>query len=217
MKLFGRLLGSAIIGMALATGAATLHGQEAPAVPATVHADAAPKHGEAKEGNPLMEETTNVASYVFTVLVFLVLLTVLRFTAWKPILAALKSREVAIREGLEAAARARDEAARTTRDLEGKIAEAQRVGAQALAQAKQDAVQVAITIKAQAEAEAAALKDRTLRDIEAAKQQAVLEINLHAAELGTSIARKILQRNVTAEDQERLVAESLAQLQAKKN
>ena len=52
-----------------------------------------------------------------------------------------------------------------------------------------------------AEAESAALKDRTLREIEAAKQQAVTEINNHAAELGTAVARKILQRNVTADDQ----------------
>ncbi len=50
-----------------------------------------------------------------------------------------------------------------------------------------------------AEAEATALKERTLREIEGAKQQALTEINNHAAELGTAVGkRKILQRNVTA-------------------
>jgi F-type H+-transporting ATPase subunit b len=85
-----------------------------------------------------------------------------------------------------------------------------------LAQAKLDAVKVADTIRAQAEAESTALKDRTVREIDAAKQQALSEINIHAAALGTAVARKILQRDVTADDQQRLVDESLAEL-AKKN
>ena len=48
------------------------------------------------------------------------------------------------------------------------------------------------------------------------KSVAQVEDNAHAAELGTSIARKILQRNVTADDQQSLVDESLAEM-AKKN
>ena len=87
---------------------------------------------------------------------------------------------------------------------------------QQLNQAKADALKVADTIRAQAESESAALKDRTLREIEAAKLQAVSEINTHAAELGTAVARKILQRSVTVDDQQRLVDESLAEL-AKNN
>jgi len=170
------------------------------------------KAGEQASGNPLLDEAKNVSSYVFTVLVFLVLLVILRFAAWKPILQALKDRERSIREGLEAAAKARTDAEKTTRDLEAKIAEAQRAGAQALAQAKQDAQKLADSIRAQAEAESVALKDRATRDIAAAKEQAIAEINAHAAEIGTAVARKILQRDVRVEDQQRLVDESLAQL-----
>jgi F-type H+-transporting ATPase subunit b len=96
------------------------------------------------------------------------------------------------------------------------MADVQREASQALAQAKADAVKLADTIRAQAEAESAALKDRTLREIDAAKQQALTEINTHAADLGTAVARKILQRDVTVNDQQRLVDESLAEL-AKKN
>ena len=128
----------------------------------------------------------------------------------------LKGREKAIRDSIEAAKRAKEDAERTTKELEAKMAEVQRQAAQQLQQAKADAVKIADTIRAQAETESAALKDRTLREIDAAKQQALSEINTHAAELGTAVARKILQRNVTADDQQRLVEESLADL-AKKN
>ena len=148
----------------------------------------------------------------FTIAIFVALVLVLRLTAWKPILQGLKAREESIRNSIEAAAKAKADAERTTKELEAKMNEVQRQAAVALQQAKADAQKLAEGIKAQAEAESNALKDRTLRDIEAAKVQALTEINAHAAELGVAVARKILQRNITAEDHGRLVEESLAQL-----
>jgi F-type H+-transporting ATPase subunit b len=158
----------------------------------------------------------DLGTLLVTIVIFVCLFIVLRATAWKPILTGLKAREAAIRDSIEAAAKAKADAEKTTRDLEAKMAEFQRQAAQQLQQAKADAQKVADTIRQQAEAESAALKDRTLREIDGAKQQALSEINTHAAELGTAVARKILKRNVTADDQQRLVDESLAEL-AKKN
>jgi F-type H+-transporting ATPase subunit b len=167
--------------------------------------------------DPVKSETEGaMGTLLVTVVIFVCLFLVLRKTAWKPIMDGLKSREQAIRDSIEAAKRAKEEAEKTMRELEARMAEAQRQSAQQLQQAKADALKVAESIRAQAEAEATALKDRTLRDIDAAKQQAVAEINTHAAELGTAVARKILKRNVTVEDQQRLVDESLAEL-AKSN
>lgn len=165
--------------------------------------------------DPAAEEI-HLGTFVVTVVIFVVLLVILRFTAWKPIMKGLQDREHAIRASIEAAKKAKDDADRTTRELEAKMSEVQRQAAQQLAQAKADAQKVADSIRAQAETESAALKERTLREIDAAKQQAVTEINGHAAELGTAVARKILQRNVTAEDQQKLVEESLNEM-AKKN
>lgn len=228
MKLFGRIMAGGVLGLALLLGSQSVFAQEPGAAPAEAGkaVESTPAHvvaagekeaaGE-KKGDPLMEETQNISSYVFTILVFLVLLVILRVTAWKPILQGLKSREESIRDSIAAASKARDEAARTALELESRIAEAQRQGAHALVQAKADALKLADGIRAQAETESAALKERALRDIEAAKQQAIAEINGHAADLGTAIARKILQRNVTVDDQQRLVDESLAQFQAGKN
>jgi len=154
----------------------------------------------------------NPGEAFFTVLVFVGLLVILRFTAWKPILSALKGREEAIRESIEAAGKAKAQAERTTHELEARISEAQKQAASQIVQAKADATKVADGIKKQAEVEVTQLKDRTVRDIEAAKQQALAEINAHAAELGIAIARKILQRQITVDDQGRLVDEALTQL-----
>jgi len=189
--------------------------QTKPETPAAVvEKTEAVKEGEKKEEGGLLDIELGTA--LFTILIFLGLLVILRFAAWKPIMQGLKSRETAIRDSIEAAAKAKSDAEKTTRDLEAKMVEAQKLAANQLAQAKADAQKVADTIRAQAETESAALKDRTLREIEAAKQQAVSEINGHAAELGTAIARRILQRQVTVDDQQKLVDQSLVEL-AKKN
>ena len=191
------------------TGAAV--GHEATSAAAT-HGDKAKGHGEA-EGDPAGELVKlNPVGAIFTIAVFVVLVIVLRLTAWKPILSGLKSREDAIRNSIEAAAKAKADTERTTRELEAKMAEVQREGAKQLQQAKADAQKLADGIRAQAEAESAAMKERTLRDIEAAKQQALAEINGHAADLGVAVARKILQREVNVTDHARLVEESLAEL-----
>jgi len=171
---------------------------------------------EAEGATPIDKELKGaVGTAVVTILIFLCLFIVLRAVAWKPILKGLQARETAIRDSVEAAAKARAEAERMTKELESRIAEAQKQGQQQLMQAKADAQKLAEQIREKAEAEAAALRDRALRDIDGAKQQALAEINSHAAELGTAIARKILQRSVTVEDQGRLVEESLAELAAK--
>jgi len=157
----------------------------------------------------------NLGTAVFTLLIFGVLVVILRLTAWKPIISGLKSRENAIRESIEAAARAKAEADRATKELEAKMSEARAQAATELAQAKADAQKLAENIRKQAETESAAMKDRALREIEAAKTQALGEINAHAADIGTAVAKKILQRNVTVDDQQRLVEDSLREMAAK--
>ena len=158
----------------------------------------------------------DIGAAAVSVVVFFLLLVILGKFAWKPILAGLKSREQTIRDAVEAAAKAKIDAERAAKDLEARISEVQRQAAQQLAQAKADAQKLADSIKAQAETESIALKDRALKDIEAAKGQALAEINTYAADLGLAVARRILQRNVTVDDQTRLVEESLAEI-ARKN
>jgi F-type H+-transporting ATPase subunit b len=226
LKTFG-MAGLALAGMLAFSGEVRAQGAPSSTAPAAEvagveattkagHAAVSEKKGEPEEKEDVIKSELSVGTLSFTIAVFVCLFIVLRLTAWKPIMTGLKNREQAIRDSIEAAAKAKAEAERTTKDLEAKMLESQRQSAAQLTQAKADALKIADTIRAQAETEAAALKDRTLREIEAAKTQALTEINGHAAALGTAVARKILQRQVTVDDQQRLVDESLAEM-AKKN
>ena len=163
------------------------------------------------EKNPLIDETKNVSSYVFTAVVFVALLIVLRMTAWKPISRGSRTGNGRSARGWKRRP-GRGGGGEDDAGLGGEDCGGTADGGSGLAQAKVDAQKLADSIRAQAEAESVTLKERATRDIEAAKEQAIAEINGHAAEIGTAVARKILQREVRVDDQQRLVDESLAQL-----
>jgi len=219
-QVFMRLACILVLALCSLCWAATPAAPAAPKVEATAPAagavGAAHEAAAAEHPTDAVGEELHLGTFITTILIFVCLFLILKQTAWKPIQSGLKNREEAIRDSIEAARKAKEEAERTTRELEAKMAEVQRQAGVQLQQAKADALKIAETIRTQAEADSAALKDRTLREIDAAKQQAVSEINMHAAELGTAVARKILQRNVTADDQQRLVDESLTEM-ARKN
>jgi F-type H+-transporting ATPase subunit b len=82
-----------------------------------------------------------------------------------------------------------------------------------LAKAQSDGEKLATNIRMQAQQEAEEAKERAQRDIEASKNAAIAEIRNETAELATSIASKILRRNLNPDDQRQLVKESLEQLQ----
>jgi F0F1-type ATP synthase membrane subunit b/b' len=83
-----------------------------------------------------------------------------------------------------------------------------------LEKAKSQQQALADELRAKADAELTALRDRARRDIDAAKRAALAEIYDQAASAATAIAGKILKREVNARDQQRLVEETVGELQA---
>ena len=164
----------------------------------------------AQQGSSLMSIQVGMA--VITLIIFILLIVLLGKFAWRPLITGLKRREEAIRESIRAAAEAEAQVERTRKNLEEKIAEVQRQASMQLQQAKADAAKAAEMIRQHAEAESRAIKDQALRDIQSAKQQALSEIALQSVELSTRMASKILSRNLTVDDQQRLIDETVSEL-----
>ena len=150
-----QVIGAVFLVMLLCLGAAAWG-----AAPAASPHGAAGATVEAKEGasKDMVAQELNgwQGTLVVTIIIFICLFLVLSKTAWKPIMSGLKSREQSIRDSIEAAKRAKEDAERTTKELEAKMAEVQRQASQQLQLAKSDAVKIADTIRAQAETESAA-------------------------------------------------------------
>ena len=175
--------------------------------------------GGEHESAPLLPTTLHEAKEFFmvpaiwTLLIFVIMVIILYPMAWKPVLAGLKAREQRIRDDIANAEKSRRDAEASLKEYQAQLANAQAQIREMLAKATADGEKLATNIRMQAQKEAEEAKERATRDIEASKNAAIGEIYNQAAELATSVASKILRRNLNAEDQKQLVRESLDQLQ----
>jgi F-type H+-transporting ATPase subunit b len=151
---------------------------------------------------------------VWVVIIFAILLAILYPTAWKNVLAGLKKREDRIRGDIADAEAARAKAEASLKEYNTRLATAEAQVRDLLTKAGAEAEKIAGGIRMRGQQEAEEIKERALKDIDASRKQALAEIYDLTANLSTSIAEKILKRNLNADDQRELVNESLKQLQS---
>jgi F-type H+-transporting ATPase subunit b len=172
---------------------------------------AAAQDHEAVGALPSVEQ--GVVTGITAIVVFLIVFAVLAAKVWPPISRALDERAGKIREEIAAAEAARKQAKDALDMYEKSLAEARAEAAKMLEQARAQQQALGAELRAQAETELSAMRDRARKDIEAAKRAAVAEMYEEGARAATTIAARILQREITARDQQRLIDESLGELQ----
>jgi F-type H+-transporting ATPase subunit b len=165
--------------------------------------------------NPLVQPDPGL--FIWTILTFLVLLTLLARFAWGPLLKALESRQEAIRKSLEDAERAKQELARLHEESAQIIRTARAEAAAVIAQSRTDADRLREEMRQKARAEAGGIVRNAERQIEMQTDRALQQIRQEAVELSVMIASKLLQRNVSAEDNERLIDEALKQAELRRH
>jgi F-type H+-transporting ATPase subunit b len=153
---------------------------------------------------------------IWTLVIFVIMLAILYPTAWKNVLAGLKAREQRIRSDIAEAEAARARADATLKEYNAKLAAAEDRIRDMLSQATADGEKLATSIRMKAQQESEEIKERANKDIEAARDAALREIYEKTADLATSVAEKIIRRNLNASDQQDLVRQSLEQLQTVK-
>ena len=174
---------------------------------APVLAEEANKGGEAS--SPLYGVNEGLITGLVTIIIFAILVAVLGKYAWGPILSGLRAREEKIRKEIADAEATRAKAEATLRDYNQQLATAEQKVRDLLNKAAADAEKLAAGIRTHAQQEAEETRERALKDIEAARQQAVAQIYEQTADLATRVAEKILRRNLNADDQRDLVERSL--------
>ncbi|HEX2970783.1 MAG TPA: F0F1 ATP synthase subunit B [Tepidisphaeraceae bacterium] len=175
-------------------------------------------HGEdAAHGEQPGLLSPDVTAAVWTLIIFVVLLAVLYPTAWKGVLEGLRKREERIRKDIAEAEAARARAEATLKEYHAQLDAAGEKVRQMISAATTEGEKIAAEIRAKGQSEAEQAKERAVRDIDTARQHAVAELYEKAADLSTSIASKILRRNLNSDDQRDLVRQSLEQLQTVDN
>jgi F-type H+-transporting ATPase subunit b len=153
----------------------------------------------------------NLVQYGAAVLVFLVALGILSRTAWPKISKGLEDRENKIRNEINSAEEARKRADDALKQYERSLAEAKAEASRMIETTKAEQSRLAADLRVKAEAELTELREAALKSIDAAKRAALSEIYAEAADLATAVASKVLDREVNAADQARLIQESVSE------
>ena len=165
--------------------------------------------------NPLVQ--TDPGLFIWTIVTFLVLLTLLAKFAWNPLLQALETRQNAIRKSLDEAQQAKVEMERLIVES-GHIIQRARVDAEAIvSQSRVDGDRLREEIRAKARTEADHIVKNAERQIQLETSRALEQIRREAVDLSVMIASKIIQRNLSTQDNERLIDEALKQVENRRN
>lgn len=146
---------------------------------------------------------------VWTWLTFAIVLVVLGTKAWKPMIKALENRENFIRESLEEAESARQEADKVAAEYEEMVAKARQEAQEIVASGKETAERMKADILNEAQEKSNALLKQAESQIAAEKDKAISDIRTQIVDISMVAAEKIISRSITPEDNERLIEDAL--------
>jgi F-type H+-transporting ATPase subunit b len=169
-------------------------------------------HAEGGANNPFAGDIGNA---LWTVIIFVLVLVVLGKYAWGPILSNLQARESFIFESLEKAKKDRDEAEARLKQYEERLASARAEAAAIVDEGRRDAVDVKRRIEEEGRQEANRMIERARREIQIATDTATKELYTLSSHLAIEMATRLVSKQLTVEDQERLIADSIEALKSR--
>ena len=161
--------------------------------------------------NPLVQLDPGL--FIWTILTFLVLLFLLAKFAWKPLLAALEERENKIKNSLEDAEKATAELERINVKSEEIIAKARSEAKSIRVEAKAATERIKADLMAKAEEDSKKIRDEAEKHIHVEKDKAINEIRQEVVDLSLAVAEKVIKKNLSKEDNQGLIEDSLKNLE----
>jgi len=163
--------------------------------------------------NPLVQPDPGL--YIWTIIVFLVLLFLLMKFAWKPLLAMLEKREDNIKQSLADAEKARDELVNVKEDTEKLLNEARTESQAIVAAGKKNAERMQEEIVDKAQSKSDALLADAKKQIQLEKDRAITDVRAEVVNLSMQVAEKLIKKNLSKEDNLKLINDSLSSINPK--
>ncbi len=176
------------------------------------HGAHAGDHGEHGPATPIPPVKEGVAPAITALVVFAIVMFILSTKVWPIITGGLDERNAKIREEIAAAEAAQKQARAALEEYESSLAEARQEAQRMLDETRTQQAALASELKAKADRELTEMREKAKREIENAKKAAISELYAESVTLATQMAGKILQREVTVADQQRMLEESLSEL-----
>jgi len=149
----------------------------------------------------------NGGDIIFQLLMFIILMALLKKVAWGPLMGIMKQREEHIAGEIESAEKSRVEANKLLEEQKALLKEARQEAQNMIENSKKHGENQRQEIMETARQEAERLKETARLEIAQEKENAVAALREQVASLSVMIASKVIEKELTAEDQEKLINE----------
>lgn len=156
--------------------------------------------------------TPNVGMMIWTIVVFVISLFILRKTVFPRIGEALDKRAKTIEGEIDTAAELRKEADQVLVEYRERLTEARQQAEEIVQRARQTAEAQVREAHAEGEAKRDQLLAQTKRDIEAETRRSLDQIRREVADLTVLATEKVTRKTLTEADQRKLVEDALSEL-----
>jgi F-type H+-transporting ATPase subunit b len=154
----------------------------------------------------------NPGLMIWVVVTFIVLLFVLKKVAWKPILSALENREAAIRESLEKAEKAQEEAKKVLEENKANIQKAEAESKKIINQSREYAEKLKDQLLLEGKEQAKKIVDDATAEIERKQEAAFEQLKTQVAEIAIQAAEKIMNANLDNDAQKRIANKFIGEI-----
>jgi F-type H+-transporting ATPase subunit b len=151
----------------------------------------------------------NGPSLIAYLINFVILLGILIIFAYKPLLRLLDQRSERIRESLEAADRAREDAATSREAIEEQLNEARREGQRLLEGAREAAERYRGEEMDRARQEAESFVERARSDIQRERDTAIQEVRANFGDLAITAAERVIRSSLDRQAHNELISQVL--------
>ena len=168
----------------------------------------------AAEGGEPSIFSGDIGNFIFTLIIFVIVVTVLGKFAWKPVLRVLQQREQMIHDALVEAKRERAEADKLLARYQQQVDHAREEATAIVEEGKRDAEAVRRRLHEEAQREADEMIERAKREIRLATSAAVKDVYDLTGRLAIEVAGQVLQAEVSPDKHRQLVQDALNRISA---
>ncbi len=159
----------------------------------------------------------DLGNALWTLVIFVLVVVILGKFAWGPILTSLKTRENYIHDALNTAKQQKEAAEASLKEYTERLRAARVEADSIMSQGRADAEQLRQEMLQKAKADAEGIVRNAERQIELETGRALQQIRHEAADLSVMIASKLIQRQLSKEDNQKLIDDALNQIDARRH
>lgn len=164
----------------------------------------------------LSTESANPAlgNTLVTLVSFIILVVIVRRFVWGPLMKVLIEREMSIQDALSKAELATQESTATQREAQLALKDARQEATQLILQAKKQALSIQDTMLKATKEEIEQMRQAAQKEIDLERKRMLNDIKCEVTAVSIEIAEKILKREITSQDHQRLVEDFIQEMDA---